>query len=341
MRRVRWWVLVGALAATAPARADDTAQRDAQVRFEEGVARLRANNLPGALLSFQQAYAVAHNPVVVWNLALTEEKTSHALDALGHFKEYLRLTPASDPDRAKAQNHLDRLNAAMGHLDVAAPAGAVITLDGTLALGAAPLADRVDVLPGHHDLEARFGSVVKTSGVDALAGRITRADFSALEGTVANAGTLSTQSGAPPPEAPVEPPPVPEQASPASSSSTARWVTVAVVGSAAVIASGIALGYGVASSHDASMAATLRQQVPSCAGVSSPDCQSLASDVSDQQNDHVISTAMWIVGGTLAVGAVAAFLLWPRHRAGGAASSLVPVLGLGTRSAGLGTAWDF
>jgi hypothetical protein len=339
MRRVRWWVLVGSLSAAAPARADDTAQRDAQVRFEEGVARLRANNLSGALLSFQQAYAVAHNPVVVWNLALTEEKTSRALDALEHFKEYLRVTPISDPDRVKAQNHIDELNAATGHIDVEAPAGAAITLDGTLPLGAAPLPDRVDVLPGHHDLEARFGTVVKTAGVDALAGRITRADFSALEGTASTAGPSSPQSSAPPPDLPVEPPPVPEQASGASSSSTARWVTVVVVGSAAVLASGVALGYGIASTHDANMAATLRQQVPTCAGVTSPDCQSLASDVSDQQNDHVISTAMWIVGGTLAVGAVGAFLLWPKHRTGGVASTLVPLLG--PRSAGLGTAWAF
>jgi hypothetical protein len=334
MRRVRWGIVVGALAATTPARADDVAQRDAQVRFEEGVARVRSNNLTAALVSFQQAYAVAHNPVVVWNLALTEEKTNHALDALGHFKEYLRLTPGTDPDRASAQIHVDGLNAATGHIDVTAPAGATIAVDGGRALGPAPLGDHVDVVPGHHDVEARFGTVVKTVGVEALAGQTTRADFSALEASVPVAS--------PPPSVAPPPPPVelPAQADEGfgPSSSTAMLVTVVVIGGAAVLASGAGLAFGIASSHQANEAATLRQDVPNCAGTTSPDCQRLASDVSAQQNDHVISTAMWIVGGTLAVGAVGTFLLWPRRHAA-AAVSVVPFLG--ARSAGLATALTF
>jgi hypothetical protein len=337
MRRVRWGIVVAALTAVAPAGAEDTAQHDAQVRFAEGLARVRSHDLAGALVSFQQAYAVIHNPAVVWNLALTEEKTHHALDALGHFKEYLRLTPSTDPDRSNAQSHIDGLNATTGHIDVVAPTGAAITMDGAQSLGAAPLAERVDVVAGHHDVEVRFGSAVKTVGVEALAGQDVRADFSALEPSGPNGGTALPSPVAVAAPALAESLPVPEER-PVSSSSTARLVTVVVVGSAAVLAGGIGLGYGIASSHDASIAASLRQQAPTCAGVSSPDCQRLVSDVSAQQNDHVISTAMWIVGGALAVGAVGALFLWPRGAAT-VAFSIVPAVG--ARSGWVTTAWTF
>jgi hypothetical protein len=333
-RAVRWGIVLGALAAAAPAWADDTAQRDAQARFEEGVARLRSNNLAGALLSFQQAYAVAHKPVIVWNLALTEEKTNRPLDALAHFKEFVRLTPSTDPDRPNAQSHIDALNAATGHIDVEAPTGAGLTMDGTQSLGPAPLADRVDVQPGHHELQARFGNVVKTITVDAVAGQTSRADFSAIDPGAPPAGAAAVPSGGDVPPPPVEtPPPAPEQST-APASSTARLVTVVALGGAAVLASGAGLAFGIASSNEASSATALRQQLPTCAGISSPDCQRLASDVAAQQNDHVISTAMWIVGGVLAVGAVGAYVLWPRRVVVGTVSaSVVPVLGAG--SAGL------
>jgi hypothetical protein len=336
MRRVRWGIAVAALTAATPVRADDSAQRDAQVRFEEGVARLRSHNLAGALVSFQQAYAVAHNPAVVWNLALTEEKTHHVLDALGHFKEYVRLTPSTDPDRANAQSHIDGLNATTGHVEVVAPSGAAITVDGTQSLGPAPLVDRADVLAGHHDVEARLGSVVKTLSVEAVAGQVTRADFSALEVSAPPASSASPPSP-PPPALPVEPPPVPERGLTVSSS-TARLVTVVVVGGSAVVVGGVALAFGIASTHDAHLAAALRQQVATCAGVSSPDCQQLVSDVSAQQNDHVISTAMWIASGALAAGAVGVFFLWPR---GGSAAALSVVPPIGTQSGWVATAWTF
>jgi hypothetical protein len=330
--------VVAALAAAGPAGADDTAQRDAQARFEEGLARVRADNLAGALVSFQQAYAVMHKPAVVWNLALTEEKTGRPVDALAHFREYLRVAPAADPDRARAQKHIDGLNAATGHIDVAAPTGAAITVDGTQSLGATPLADPVDVAPGHHDVEARLGTVVKTVGIEALAGQTMHADFRGMD--AAGAGGAAGAQGATAPQAEGagavpgsggEPPPVAEQPS-AYVYPTARLVTVIAVGGAAVLASGAGLAFGLASTDKASAANALRQQTGSCVGVTTGNCAQLASDTSAQQSDHIASTVMWVVGGVLAAGAVGAFFLWPRAAAGGAVS-VVPAVGPG--SAGL------
>src|SRR5271165_1915611 len=107
MRRAVPWIACAALAWSLPARADDTARRDAEARFQEGLARARAHDLEAALQSFRQASALMRKPEIVWNLALMEEKTNHPVDALSHFKEYLRLTPEADPDRARAQKHID------------------------------------------------------------------------------------------------------------------------------------------------------------------------------------------------------------------------------------------
>ena len=328
MRRLRWGIAAAAVLATAaPARADDAAAREAQARFEEGLARVRSSDLEGALLSFRQANAVIHKPAVVWNLALTEEKTKRPVDALAHFREYLRLATPTDPDRPRAQKHIDALAAATGHIEVAAPAGAAVSVDGTVAPGATPFADPIDVTPGHHDVEARLGTMVKTLGVEAVAGQTTRADFAGLDAKPTPGATAPQSTGeAPvaPPEAPVAPP---DQGATTYVSPTARLVTVIALGSGALAAGGTALAFGIASSNEAGTAAALRSTVPTCEGVTSAQCQQLASDTSAQHTDHVISTAMWAIGGTLAVASVGAFFLWPREKA---AVTVVPAVGPGT-----------
>src|ERR1700730_14420850 len=95
-RALRCAMLAGALAVAVPsvARADDpAAEREAQARFEEGIARVKTGNFEGARISFLQAHAVLHKPYILWNLALAEEKTGNVLDALGHFKQFVRLSP--------------------------------------------------------------------------------------------------------------------------------------------------------------------------------------------------------------------------------------------------------
>src|SRR5580704_14125562 len=73
---------------------DREALRQARARFEEGVAEAKGGNFEAARLSFAQAYAVHPSAVVLWNLALTEEKTGRAVDALTHFKQWTRADDA-------------------------------------------------------------------------------------------------------------------------------------------------------------------------------------------------------------------------------------------------------
>src|SRR3984957_17183450 len=187
-RAVRWGMLVVALVAASPAWADEehpaASARDAQARFEEGLIRAKAGDFEAARLSFAQAYAVAHKPAIVWNLALTEEKTHRPLEALAHFREWLHQAPPGDPDRARARKHIDELSAGAGHIDVVAAPGAALTVDSIQSAGVAPRAEPIDVAPGRHVIEAKQGGETKTLAVDVAAGQTAHADFRTADALV-------------------------------------------------------------------------------------------------------------------------------------------------------------
>jgi tetratricopeptide (TPR) repeat protein len=108
-RRARWGMVTAALvlAVSSSAKADDDrANREAEARFKEGLARVKSKDFEAARLSFEQAYAVLHRPLILWNLALSEEKTSHTLEALGHFRQVAREAPgdASTCRRPRARS---------------------------------------------------------------------------------------------------------------------------------------------------------------------------------------------------------------------------------------------
>lgn len=184
-RAVRWRVLAtlvtGAMLASAPALADDTGTREAKRRFEEGIARTQSGDWEAARLSFRQSLAAAPSQNALFNLALTEEKCARPLEALSHFKQYMDWRSLNQSERAQAQRHIADSSAKAGHIDVQAPVGSVLSLDGAKDVGTTPLAEPLDVAPGHHVVVAKVGSETKTLEVDAVAGQVTRVTFSAAE----------------------------------------------------------------------------------------------------------------------------------------------------------------
>jgi len=348
-RAVRWAIVAGALGVAVPAssRADDKAVRDAQARFEEGLGRVKAGDFEGARLSFAQAYTVLHKPDILWNLALSEQKSGHLVDALDHFRELGRLA-TSDADRASAGNHVSELMAQTGHIEVLAPAGARVSVDGAAA-GVAPLAQPVDVFPGKHHVEARTAQGTKTADAETVAGQLAHVSFMVADapaaGAGAGAGTLGAAGSSPAPgasaassgdaPAPMTPPPDTVMPENAGRPSTARIVTVAAIGGLAVVAGGMGLGFGLASNGDADKATTLRQQNPDCSGSSSAGCQQLKDTVNAQHDGAVLSRVFWVTGGVLAVGAVATWFLWPKASASVTAAgvSVVPMIGPGSAGA--------
>jgi len=179
-RTLEFALLAGALILTTASvshAADEAAEHEAQARFEEGLRRVKAGELEGARVSFLQAYAVLHRPRILMNLALCEEKTGHATEALTHFKQVTRDALATDADREDAQTHAAALAGLVGHVEVKAPAGAVLMVDGGSPAGTTPLTEPLDVTPGHHVVEARLAQGTQAVLVDVVAGQVAHIRF--------------------------------------------------------------------------------------------------------------------------------------------------------------------
>jgi hypothetical protein len=318
------------------ANADDKTVREAQARFEEGLKRVKAGDFEAARMSFVQAYVVLHKPDILWNLALSEEKSARPLDALAHFKEFARQAP-TDADRARAQKHVDVLMAQTGHIEVQAPAGTPLLLDGTTGVGMAPLADTLDVTPGHHVIEGKLAEGTKALSVDAVAGEVARVTFLVVgpDRPVASVAVASTP--APEGSAPAAAPSTGAPAADASARDDARGtapaaklVTTTALGAGAVIAIGVGVYFGLQSRSDASTAAAYRSKEPSdyCVNPANAGCAQWNNAVQAQNRDATASNVLYVTGAVLAVGALASWFFWPRQsETRGSAVWFVPAAG--------------
>src|SRR3954469_14906902 len=92
------------------ARADDAAVEEAKARFQEGLELADAGKPEPARLKFQQAWAVFKAPAVAYNLARAEQLTGHELEALEHFRMFLRVgatdVKVTDAMREKAKQNV-------------------------------------------------------------------------------------------------------------------------------------------------------------------------------------------------------------------------------------------
>jgi hypothetical protein len=298
MRKVvQWSVVIAALSIGAPPdsrAADDPAIRDAQARFEEGLDRVKSGDYEAARISFAQAYAVLKRSAILWNLALAEEKTGHWVDALSHFKRVARDTNASSGDRGDAERHANGLTSKTGHIDVQAPPGTTLRVDGDAVEGVAPFAEPLDVMPGHHQVDARLADISQACPVDILAGQVAHLSFDAAATAVPRAAAASSGVES---TAPAGPSGAPDAAAPGAeasgatasnapatsatagldggvapgaeslgpeglaSASPARVITVSLLGGAALVAAGIGITLGLASQDNRNQAATARAQI--------------------------------------------------------------------------------
>ena len=321
-RRARWGIVTAALfvAASSSARADDDrANREAEARFKEGLARVKSKDYEAARLSFEQAYLVLHRPLILWNLALAEEKTSHPLDALGHFRQVAREAP-TDADRANAQKHVDALLGQLARIDVQAPAGTALALDGSDLAGTTPLADPIDVTPGHHVVAAKLAAgSAKLADVDAEAGQVAHVSFAAdappPAAVVVLAPAATPSAGAAPPPTDVQGlPALPEDESPKPFWTT-RTVTATAFAGAAIAVVGVGAAFGIASQNNKSTVTRYQTHDGSSFCHVTPtasDCAPWNDALNAQNRDANLSNALYFTAGALALGAVVSWFFWPK-----------------------------
>ncbi|HEU5057943.1 MAG TPA: PEGA domain-containing protein [Kofleriaceae bacterium] len=138
----------------APARADDTraAKREADRHFKNGVKLFDESKYSEALAEFEQAYALASHPLVLYNLASTHRALSQYAQAVDFYNRFLAegkgvVKPAQ---LARGQRELDDVLRLIARVDVTTePEGATVSVDGRV-VGPTPLGQPLILGPGDH-----------------------------------------------------------------------------------------------------------------------------------------------------------------------------------------------
>jgi hypothetical protein len=139
-------------------RADDSkaTKREADRHFKNGVKLFDESKYSEALAEFEQAYALASHPLVLYNLATTHRALSQYAQAVDFYNRFLDegkgvVKPAQ---LARGQRELDDVLRLIARVDVTTdPEGATVSVDGR-AIGPSPLGQPLILGPGDHVVSA-------------------------------------------------------------------------------------------------------------------------------------------------------------------------------------------
>lgn len=321
MRRLLSAVLLSSvLALPTLAHADDAAIVEAQARFKEGLTLADKGKLDEARLKFLQAFAVVRAASVAYNLAITEEKTGHTIEAIGHYRTFLvsgvNDTRVTDAMRTKARASIAELSRKVGQIEVDVPADTKVTIDG---VAVESLGEPVAVSEGRHTVEGTHAGRVKSTAVDAKIGEVTKASLTFAEEPATTTAMTTTTT-----EPPAEPPP---------QRTKLGWAVPIGLGVLGV--AGLGLGIGMSSSSQSSKdeSERIRRESP---GLCGPGGNTARCAEYDDARDSAESRATagiigYVAGGAFLAGAVASWVFWPKShsapRQGGL--TVVPLFGPG------------
>ena len=262
-------------------------------------------------------------PAVLYNLARAEQLTGHDLEALEHFRLFLKVgatdVKITDAMRDKAKQNVEVLAKKVAQVDIEVPPNARVSVDGK-PLDETPK-EPVAVQPGKHTIEATFDGRVKSVSVECVAGNVVKAriDFEAGGGT----------------EPPGEQRP----------KGSAYWVVPTILGVAGLAGIGVGIAFASSSQSAKTDSEDIRRANPAlCTAPPEASCETYKSKRSDADSASTLSYVGYIAGGALLAGAaVTAIVLWPRskERTGKApsrsigADAVAPMVGGGAYGAGL------
>jgi len=296
-------VLFGAVSAPT-AFAAPPSEADALV--VRGVEHYKRQSYEEARVAFSRAYGLGPKTALLFNLALAEVQSGHAVDAVNHFRAYLH-APDGELDKAEIirTKWLPRAESECGRLRIEAASGAAILVDAE-AVGVGPMYEAVPVSPGEHRVEERRPGVAPLAVVvRAETGAVTPVSFTELEAR-ASAGS------SPAPDTRMHR----AASAPSGGAPPAEIATVATVGGAAVLSGGIAVLFAISSSDDASHASDLRGQLASSSAcAASPQsalCSQLRTALDDQRSHRDLAYGFGIGAGVLLAADAVLVLLWPR-----------------------------
>jgi hypothetical protein len=345
----------------AQAGSEDAITTMARARFKEGVEFYDKGEYEQARAAFLQAYALKKHPAVLLNLAWSSLKSGHVLEGKKYFEQFLNeAKDATDKQRADANDGLSQAKAKLGRIDIQAPSGTDVMVDGDHT-GTAPISDPVYVDAGAHTVKFKGpDGTTDTESVSVLAGQKAVAKFSGPSGgAVAGAAPPpSTASNTPAPSEPAATPPSPPEESNATPAPAAKETAGGeahanlLAPPKNVVPAAVMLGIGVAGFATAAImyfvkqsavnnqndvANTIRQNggggsanfcdnPPTSPKDFTSICNAYNSDVSDVNADATVGNIAAGVGVAGVVGAVIYWLVADKEKPGSSAFMTTPVV---------------
>lgn len=269
------------------------AQGSAEALFKEGVAAAEAGKVDLAYEKLAAAWQLKQTYDIAGNLGVIEKALGKHRDAAEHVDFAIRNLPASAEASARADLTvvLNELKRKIATLEISAPAGATIELDGK-SIGTAPLSSDVFVEPGKHVLLGKQAG--KVDG---------KLDFEVAAG---ESKTVQVELGA----APVAAPPKVEE-----DNSAAMWPAYTGFGVAAagigVGIAGFVLSEGARSDTEDMVAAIAAGNERCVEGNSQPtaQCADAVSSFHTFQDFQILGIAGMAVGGAALTFAVVYMLI--------------------------------
>jgi hypothetical protein len=300
--------------------APDPTLQAARARFSEGVDFYDKGQFENARASFLQAYALHKHPAVLINLAQSSLRSGHPLDADRYFTRYMHDSPSlTGAQRAAAEKGLAEARTKLGRIEVSAPAGSAVSIDGEVVGADGPTAS--DVEPGSHTVKGAG----ETTSVTVAAGQTVPVKLGKSAAVVA---PILLTPEPPPMPAPVppsdEPGPTPPVAPPPSDSgpgllSRPETLTPVIVGAGVSVVgfvTAIILGVSKSSAQNSydSQVSIITEKIGmnaakgACVHPASNlamACSALSSDGSDVNTDATVANvgiAAGVIGAGFAVG---------------------------------------
>lgn len=325
MRRVVVFLLVTSLALAGSVAAAQGDVKAAKTAFAKGSALFDKGDFVPAAEAFREANRLNPSWKLYYNIGQAEAAAKRYGLALEAFEKYL----AEGGDEVALERNdevlaeIKRLRELVGALDIRAPEGAAVSIDG-IESGTAPLPGTIKVAAGSdHTIRAeKDGAIIEERVVRVSGGETAVVELGAAE---RDSGEDKSPAG---PDAPASPEAAAAPAGDGSALKTWGWVTLGV-GAAVAVGGGIA--GGVALSVD-------RKLEDDCLN---GQCQPPQHDEIDKRDTlGVVSTVLVAAGAAVAAtGAVLLIVGYKRGESGGAPEgaevSLLPSAGPGFAGAAL------
>ncbi|MDP9149454.1 MAG: hypothetical protein M3O36_05880 [Myxococcota bacterium] len=281
----------------------------------QGADHFKHEDYEGARAAFSRAYEMEPKAATLFNLALSELNAAHPVEAAAHLREYLTYSaePAAKLESVRTK-WLPRAEARTAHVNVFAPAGAQLSLDGSVQHGPKAIAGpngtsltSIVVAAGEHEVTARQETLSETQRVTARGGELVELHFQRVADATRPAAAVAWASGRE----------TRERAE--SGEARAKWMTVVALGSAAVVAAGFGVGFGLAAANKANAVQNVQNQISpgsawngsECLGPSaSPLCTQLKRDVDTNRAYWTVSVASYVGAGVLGAASLATWMLW-------------------------------